>query len=63
MIFKHISLKSKVLLVVDCDVDGFTSSSLMYRWLVENFPELVIEYWIHSEKQHGFDDDLMEYLT
>lgn len=63
MIFKHIGLKSKVLLVVDCDVDGFTSSSLMYRWLAENFPELVIEYWIHSEKQHGFDDDLMEYLT
>ena len=49
--------------MVDCDVDGFTSSSLMYRWLAENFPDLTIEYWIHSEKQHGFDDDLMEYLT
>ena len=63
MIFKHIGLRSKILLVVDCDVDGFTSSSLIYRWLAENFSDLTIEYWIHSEKQHGFDDDLMEYLT
>jgi len=63
MIIKHAKLNHKALLVVDCDVDGYTSSSLMYRYLTEQWPTLEIEFWIHTEKQHGFDDDLMEYLT
>lgn len=52
---KHISI------VVDCDVDGFTSASLIYQYLkdsglIANEPN----FYIHEGKRHGVDDLVKE---
>ena len=48
----------KIALLVDEDTDGFTSSSLLYRWLIEDvgINENNIELFFHiKRKQHGLD--------
>lgn len=43
-------------LIVDCDVDGFTSSSILYQYLKKLNPNKQIDYYLHSAKQHGLED-------
>ena len=61
-LFKEIlTLKEnqRILLVVDSDVDGFTSSAIMYLYLKKVKPDLSIDYILHEGKGHGLSD-LME---
>ena len=45
----------KIGLIVDSDVDGFTSSAIIYQYLQRlNFRD--ITYYIHDGKQHGLED-------
>ena len=47
---------SRILIQVDCDVDGYTSAALLYNFLLLNFPtDLVgrIDYQVHDDKVHG----------
>ena len=46
----------KVGLIVDCDVDGFTSSSIIYQYLEKVGFKDCIHYYIHEGKQHGLED-------
>lgn len=49
----------KVLVVVDSDCDGFTSSALLINYLHERFPSFVennLDYFLHEGKQHGLND-------
>lgn len=43
-------------LVVDCDVDGFTSASILYQYIKDINSKAKIDYYIHSGKQHGLSD-------
>lgn len=43
-------------LVVDCDVDGFTSSAILYQYIKKLNPNKQIDYYIHTGKQHGLED-------
>ena len=52
---KHIKNKSRIYLVVDSDIDGFTSSAILYNYLMENFEDINIEYHIRDGKEHGLD--------
>lgn len=52
---KHIKNKSRIYLVVDSDIDGFTSSAILYNYLMDNFGEVNIEYHIPDGKEHGLD--------
>ena len=52
---KHIKNKSRIYLVVDSDIDGFTSSVILYNYLMENFKDINIEYHIPDGKEHGLD--------
>mgnify|MGYP005846383265 FL=1 len=48
-----------IIIVVDSDCDGFTSSSLLINYLYDLFPAWVITHvhWIiHNGKQHGLSD-------
>ena len=54
-IFKHIEKNSRILIEVDCDVDGYTSAALLYNYLKANYPEVRIEYNVHDYKRHGLD--------
>ena len=55
MLMRHIENGSKIYLCVDSDVDGFTSSALIYNYLMDNFPDynFTIEYHIPEGKEHG----------
>ena len=56
LIEKAIDENHKIALIIDCDVDGFTSSSILYQYLKRLAPELEIDYYIHDGKQHGLED-------
>lgn len=43
-------------LIVDCDVDGFTSAAILYQYIKDIKPEAEIDYYLHSGKQHGLSD-------
>ena len=56
ILIKHINNNDKVLLQVDSDCDGYTSSSLLLNYLYQLFPYYVqnnILYRFHSGKEHG----------
>ena len=49
---------SKILLVVDCDVDGFTSSAIIYNYIKAIAPEQYIDFVLHEHKAHGLQDHI-----
>lgn len=51
----HIARSSNIMIQVDSDVDGFTSSSLLYNFTKSNFPNAKISYQVHEEKKHGLE--------
>ena len=59
LLLNAINEQSKVIVIVDCDADGFTSSALLLNYLHDLFPSFVennIEYYIHEGKEHGLSD-------
>lgn len=46
----------KFALVVDSDVDGYTSAAIIYQYLKEVEPTVQIDYYLHEGKQHGLSD-------
>ena len=49
---------TNILLIVDSDNDGFTSSAIIYQYSKEINPNIEIEYFLHSGKQHGLEDHI-----
>ena len=43
-------------LIVDCDVDGFTSASILYQYIKDINSKAEIDYYLHGGKQHGLSD-------
>ena len=43
-------------LIIDSDVDGFTSSTILYNYIKFLNPNKEIEYFLHNGKQHGLED-------
>lgn len=54
--------ESKILLIVDCDVDGFTSSAIMYQYIRAINPNQNITYMLHEHKEHGLEDHIKHIL-
>lgn len=48
----------KIGLLVDCDVDGLTSSAQFYRYLLKCKPSSQITLLHHNGKQHGLSEDI-----
>ena len=48
--------KKKFALIIDCDADGFTSSSVMYRYLKQLDSEVEITPYFHEKKVHGLQE-------
>lgn len=55
-------LNSEILLVVDCDVDGFTSAAIIYLYIKAIKPQQTIYYVLHEHKQHGLQDHIDDIL-
>lgn len=53
----------KIFLLVDSDVDGYTSSSIMYQYLKGANSNLDIKYYLHGNKMHGLTNEVMNYLN
>lgn len=53
-----ISKNGKILIVVDSDNDGFTSSTIIYQYIKEIAPDIEINYILHEGKQHGLEDHI-----
>ena len=54
-----INRDEKMLIVVDCDCDGYTSAAIFINYLHDVFPSYVeskINWFLHSGKQHGLSD-------
>ena len=57
-LIKHKENDSNVHIIVDCDVDGYGSGSMIYRYLnAVGFHN--ITYSLHTGKQHGLSDDII----
>lgn len=55
---KHIHNKDRIHILVDCDVDGYASASMIYRAFKKINPDLNITYSLHTKKQHGLSKDV-----
>ena len=58
-----IAQEKRMLVVVDCDCDGFTSSAIFINYLHDLFPsytENYVDWFLHSGKQHGLSDLKLE---
>lgn len=53
---KHIHEKNTIDLLVDCDVDGFTSASNIYQYIKRLNPNIEVRYFIHKGKIHGLSE-------
>lgn len=55
LLHKHMLRQGRVHIIVDCDPDGFTSASMMYRYLVFGLkhPESLVTWHVHPRKEHG----------
>lgn len=45
----------KIVLIVDSDVDGYTSSAIFYNYFTTINPNLSIKYILHEGKEHGVE--------
>lgn len=54
---------SNILIVVDADVDGYTSGAIVFNYLHAIAPNQVIGYILHEHKQHGLEDHYEELLN
>lgn len=50
---------NRILLVVDCDVDGYTSSAIFYNYFKSIYPAAEIEWILHEGKEHGIESGMM----
>ena len=48
----------RIVLVVDSDVDGFTSSAIFSQYLCKHNDKIQIEYILHEGKGHGLSDTI-----
>lgn len=61
MLMSHIAANDDVVIIVDSDVDGWTSAALMINYLYKAFPawtENHLDWWLHEGKEHGLNDHL-----
>lgn len=60
LVVNHIENDSVIDLVVDCDVDGYTSAANIYSYVKRIKPNIKIRYFIHKGKSHGLNEFVEE---
>ena len=60
---EHLEKGSNILIIPDADCDGLTSSSLLYNYIKEVYPDSNLLFQNHTKKTHGIMlDDLKDVL-
>lgn len=54
--------RPRILIVVDPDVDGFTSAAIIYQYTLQANCHAQIDYWLHEGKAHGLSDHIDKLL-
>lgn len=62
LLYETISKNDNIIIITDCDCDGFTSAAIMYQYIKDIAPNINIEYYVHEHKSHGLED-LIELLV
>ena len=56
----HFDNKNIIGILVDCDVDGYTSASIMYKYIKLMDADYPVKYILHSKpKAHGLSEDVI----
>lgn len=58
LLSETIKNKGKILIVVDCDVDGFTSGAAIWQYIKDIDTTANLDYCLHTGKQHGLEDHI-----
>lgn len=53
---------SRILLIVDSDMDGYSSSAIIYSY-IKRLKDIQIDYSLHTHKQHGLEEHIDEILN
>lgn len=59
ILINHLEKDSNVVILVDNDLDGFTSATVMYNYLKTIKPNIKLSYIIHKNKAHGLTNEVM----
>jgi single-stranded-DNA-specific exonuclease len=54
----HINNNNTIHIIVDPDVDGYTSASILVRYIKEIGKDNLVTYSLHTGKQHGLSEDI-----
>lgn len=56
---KHIDNDSEILIIADSDMDGYTSSGIMYQFIVNDlkYDKDKVDYYVHKGKVHGIPEE------
>lgn len=52
----NLAPEARVGLIVDCDVDGYTSAAIIYQFLKRLYPKININQYLHDGKAHGLEE-------
>ena len=59
LLLKHINNKSKIVMIIDCDVDGHSSFAILYNYIKRFLEYDNLYYIVHEGKQHGLSNDIV----
>lgn len=57
---EHLEQKSSILFCVDADCDGYSSSSILWLYIKDFYPDTIMKYICHEHKAHGLEDIIDE---
>lgn len=57
-LLEHLRKDNKILFIVDCDCDGFTSSAILWLYIKNIYPAAKLSFSVHEHKQHGLEDKI-----
>ena len=55
-LIRKLTPEANIGIIVDCDVDGFTSASIIGQYLKRHSNNFNISYYIHDGKAHGLEE-------
>lgn len=55
-LIKAINQGYPILIVVDCDCDGYTSAAILYNYIKKYCKDADVDFILHNGKQHGLED-------
>lgn len=58
VLLQYLRKNDEILIIVDADVDGITSASVLWLYIKHIFPQAKLHFTLHEHKQHGLEDKI-----